>query len=155
MLAIDIPSPVRRRAGSSLARGVLDCLDYGCLDLRGVFAVPLVIGAALQQDLIHSGRTNFGRRVGVRDGPPELLALDAFLLQGGRHFVVEFGREEAEVARYEEELRAAIVQRDHAMIDAVVYAGGLARTVAQQPLRRLGSDVDLGRRGAEGCRGKR
>jgi hypothetical protein len=88
-----------------------------------------VIGAALEEDLIYPGRSYFGGGVRVGDRPPELLSLDARLLKGSRHFVVEFGREEAQVARHQEELGAAVVERDHAMVDAVMHAGGFAGTI--------------------------
>ena len=140
-LSVHVPGPAvevgqgHSQAGAQAGRfqfvaRVLDCLDDGRADLRGVFAIPLVIGAAFQEDLIYAGRSYFGGGVSVRDGPPELLSFDACLLKCGRHLVVEFGREEAQVARHQEELGAAIVERDHAMVDAVVHSGGFAGTIA-------------------------
>src|SRR5689334_15911856 len=108
-----------------------------------------MIAAPLEQDLVDAGRSGLGCRMSVRDGPPELASRNAGLLEFSGDLVVQFGREEAQVRGGEHELRVSIVQHHHAVEDAVMHAGRLARSIAQEPLRRRWSDVDLYRSGAE------
>src|SRR5262245_23893221 len=59
-----------------------------------------------------------------------------------REFLVDLRREEAQIARDQEERRSPVIHGGDAVVYLVVHAGGLSCGVAQQPLRTLRCDVD-------------
>ena len=88
--------------------------------------------------------------MGVRDGPPDVLSRQAQLFgQIVGNAVAKRGRKRTQVGGDEDERSRAVVERDDAMIQAVMHLGGHARTVTAQHLRRLRRDVDLDHRRAK------
>ena len=110
--------------GRQLLARLTNALDQFRFYELTVLAIPRMFGTALEQDVVHSGRTDFRRRVAVRDGPPHLLRLDAELfLQLGRDFVVHGWREQTQVGGDDKNLGRAVVERGDAMVNGIADAG--------------------------------
>ena len=82
-----------------------------------------MVGPALQKRIVNPARPHLRRGMRVRNRPPELLPVDAHsLLQFIRYLVVQTWRERGQVARYQIELRLAVVERKHPMVNGIVHA---------------------------------
>ena len=94
--AVDVGTRETRANGDARGREprprVANAGDERGLHKFTIVAIPRMIGATLEQDVIHPRRTDLGRRMTVRDSPPELARLKAQLLfQRGRDVIIDGG----------------------------------------------------------------
>ena len=114
-----------------LFQDLCNAVEQPLLGHLGVFGFDLVLVTVSEEGGRQPRRPNFRRGVGVRHRPPEVEPRNPCAppeLRGD--FVVLGRRDETESRRDEHEAILAVVERQDAVVDAVMHAGRLARAVA-------------------------
>jgi len=82
--------------------------------------------------------------------PPDILRFNAqFAVKLRNGVIVDAWGKQAQIARNEKEEHMAVIHGHDAVVDAVVHAVRLSRSISHQPLRRRGRDVNFHGGGTE------